>query len=369
MSKEKITKARDLIDAGSYREARKTLKGVKDPAASRLLSELDELDERPVRSGGGLVRDILHVLLIGLIGALLFGGIGFAIAMSQGLKIGTAVALNTSPSDNGTPRPQPTVAPTATDIPCEAQAWWDTNGAAINKALLDAINLDIELRPADIQAAQANFQTWQAAFAAEPVAPCLAPVQSAVASATASVEAFYAAHLTTTTDQERAQKFLTMMSDLLPLADAVTALNLNPGTDIAWAQGVQDFTRADCPASRWFVETMIVRNYQRFFTLLGDVDFQNKSVAEIQAVLLDMRGLQSAFETDGVAFPACVKPASDHFLSGMKEFINTINTLLNGDNAASEAHLQAARTAINGFFSELSALDDDLASSFQQPGF
>ncbi len=368
MSKEKLTKARDLMDAGNFREARRTLKGVKDPAAAKLLARIDELDEQPVRASSSVGRDILHVLLIGIIGAALFGGIGYAIALSQGVKLGTAVALN-NPPPGSTPRPQPTAAPTATDIPCEAQAWWDASGAAMNQAILDAVNLTIEQRPAAIQAAQANFQTWQAAIAGEQFAPCLAPVQTAVTSAAPSVEAFYAAHLTTTSEQERAQKFLTMMSDLLPLADAVAALNLDLGADAAWVQGVQDFTRGECPAERWFVETMVVRDYQRFFTLLGDVDFQNKPVTEIQATLREMRNLQSAFETDSGAFPECVKPASESYLGGMKEFINTINTLLNGNRAASDAHLQAARTAINSFFSQLAALDSNLADAFRQTGF
>ncbi|MBI5671109.1 MAG: hypothetical protein HZC41_24195 [Chloroflexi bacterium] len=374
MSKDKLSRARSLMDEGRYREARRALRGVKDPAAAEILAEIDEQDDTPPRSSNSLLRDFLHVLLIGMIFAALFGGVGYLLATQRGLKLGppgTSVASADRPNSGtvGTPIPQPTATPTLTPIPCEAQAWWDANGAAMNQVVNDVLNLSVEMRPADIQRARTSFQAWQAGIDSAPVAPCLAPVQTAALDAAQAMDDLYAAHLTTTTEQERAQKRLTTMDKLLPVADAAAGLNINLGDGAAWVQTVQNFTRGDCPAERWFIETMVIRDYQRFFRLVEDVSIQNQSLAETQNTLREMRNLQSAFETDSAAFPECIKPASDHYLNGMKEFINTINTLLNGDRSASDAHLQAARAQINEFFAEIATLSPNLAGAFRQTGF
>lgn len=362
------------MDEGRYREARSALRGVKDPAAAELLAEIDQQDDSPPRSSNSFVRDFLHVLLLGIVFAALFGGIGYVLAMQQGLKLGapgTSVASADRPGTdaNGTPIPQPTATPTATPIPCEAQAWWDANGTALSQVVNEMLNLSVEMRPADIQRAQANFQTWKAGIESAQLAPCLAPVQTAALDAAPVIDDLYAAHLTTTTEQERAQKRLAAMDKLLPVADAAAGLNINLGDGAAWVQTVQDFTRGDCPAERWFIETMVIRDYQRFFRLVEDVSIQSKPLAETQNTLREMRNLQSAFETDSARFPECVKPASQHYLNGMKEFINTINTLLNGERPASDAHLQAARAQINEFFAEIATLSPNLAGAFRQTGF
>lgn len=374
MSKEKISNARKLMDEGRYREARKALRGVKDPDAVEILAEIEEQDGTPPRSNSFL-RDLLHVLLLGIVFAALFGGIGYVLALQRGINpaiTGTSVASADRPGANltpGTPVPQPTATPTATPIPCDAQDWWNANGAATSRAVNDVINLSVEMRPADIQQAQANFQTWKTGLESAQLAPCLAPVQTAALDAATVIDDLYAAHLTTTTEQERAQKKLTTMESLLPVADVAADLNINLGDGAAWVTAVQDFTRGDCPAERWYIHTMVVRDYQRFFTLVEDVSVQNKPLAETQNTLRDMRDLQSAFETDSASFPECVQSASLHYLNGMKAFINTINTLLNGDRAASDAHLQAARTQINEFFAEIATLNPRLAGAFRQTGF
>ena len=76
MANDKINKARDLIDEGKYAQARRLLKGSKDPKAKRLMDEIDDL--APAQSNS-VAKDAFQVILMGLLFTALFGGIGYVI--------------------------------------------------------------------------------------------------------------------------------------------------------------------------------------------------------------------------------------------------------------------------------------------------
>src|SRR5205085_894365 len=193
MANDKINKARDFIDEGKYAQARKLLKGLKDPKAKRLMDEIDDL--APVQSGSG-AKDALHVILMGLIFTALFGGIGYVVASSMGIpKSGTSAAVESTPggaaptqSGDVTQAPQsvviePTLPPPPTDIPCEAQAWWDANNATAAKLIGGALDLTIQTSGQQIQANKQAFDAWLSSVQSEPVAACMAAVQQAIVTA------------------------------------------------------------------------------------------------------------------------------------------------------------------------------------------
>src|SRR5690554_6435344 len=90
---DKVNKARDLVDEGKYAQARKLLRGIKDPRAQRLMEEIDELAPVKTSSAG---RDALHVILLGLVFTVLFGGIGYVIASSMGIPTAAVTPASTT---------------------------------------------------------------------------------------------------------------------------------------------------------------------------------------------------------------------------------------------------------------------------------
>ncbi|NWG17704.1 MAG: hypothetical protein HXY41_13845 [Chloroflexi bacterium] len=367
MSKEKLTQARDLMQAGKYRQARAALKGIKGTTAEKMLARLDQLEaSQPRRTrASSPVRDLLHILLMAVIFTALFGGGAFFIANQLGIKAATgASALLVA--DGGTPIPTATPRPTETPVPCDAQLWWDEHRAGFRSAIGDSVDLSIELPPTNIQSTAENFKLWRQTFEAETVAPCLEPLKQATVAALPQVEAYINAFLNVTTAQERALLLLPLIDGLLPLADAITnpELGITLSPDDAWVTRIQDFSRAECPVNRWIIETFYARNYARFFDLTDQLQIQNAPLADVQFTLREMRNLRSAFETDSAAFPDCVKPASEHFLKGMDAFINTVNATLNNDPAAADAYLAAAQTEFNAFSAEMNALSPTVSTDF-----
>src|SRR5688500_4156181 len=136
MAGDKIKKARDLVDEGKYAQARRLLKGNNDPRAKRLMEEINDL--APASSGGTGFRDALQVILLGLIFTALFGGIGYVIASGMGISLAVtttptresqSVSSNVTPDGTQSVAIEPSATPPPTEIPCEAQAWWDANNA------------------------------------------------------------------------------------------------------------------------------------------------------------------------------------------------------------------------------------------------
>jgi hypothetical protein len=369
MANDKINKARDLIDEGKYAQARKLLKGLKDPKAKRLMDEIDDL--APVQSGSG-AKDALHVILMGLIFTALFGGIGYVVASSMGIpKSGAATVGDSTPTaapiqsgGDVTQAPQsvviePTLPPPPTDIPCEAQAWWDANNVTAAKLIGGALDLTIQTSGQQIQANKQAFDAWLSSVQSEPVAACLAAVQQAIVTAGPQVSALYDQFLTTSTEQTRAQALVKAMDSLLPATDEIGKLSVSGGDD-GWIKSVQDFSRAECTAKRWYNEIILGKDYKRFFTLLDALDVTQIGAATNS--LREMQGLVGSFQADSATFPACVKPASDALVGAMTAFVSGSNARLQNDAANADAQLKAANTGLANFYSELGKLDASLAS-------
>lgn len=367
MANDKIKKARDLVDEGKYAQARRLLKGNDDPRAKRLMEEINDL--APVSSGGSGLRDALHVILMGVIFTALFGGIGYVIASGMGIPQSatttpTAESQSQLPSGDVTPGAEqvvviePSATPPPTEIPCEAQAWWDANNATTAQVITSAIDLKIETSGQQIQSAKQAFDGWRSAIASETVAPCLQPVQAAIATAAPGVEALFNAFLTTSTEQSRAQVLVKAMDALLPVTDELNKLSVSGG-DSAWITTVQDFTRGECPAKRWYNEIILGKDYKRFFTLFDGIDYAQIGAATNS--LREMQGLRGSFQADSAAFPECLKPSIDALLAAMDGFISFGNSRLQNDAANADAQFNAANTSLATFYGELSKVDGSLS--------
>lgn len=362
MANDKVKKARDLVDEGKYTQARNLLKGVNDPRAKRLLDEIDEL--APVKASTG-ARDALHVILLGLVFTALLGGIGYAIASS----IGVPQAASTTPAPAAFTQPgsetpgsqsvavEPTVPPPPTEIPCEASVWWDANRATTGAVITAALDLKIETSGQQIQAGKQAFDAWRGGIEAEAVAPCLSAAKQAFVNAAPQIEALYSQFLTTSTEQTRAGALVRAMDALLPATDELTALNL--GDNDAWITAVQDFSRAECPAKRWYNEIILGKDYKRFFTLFDALDYGQIGAANNS--LREMQSLRGSFQADSTAFPACLKTVSDALLAAMDGFIGFGDARLRNDAANADAQLNAANNGLATFYSELGQLDASLS--------
>ncbi len=367
MSKEKLLQARKLIEAGDYRAARALLKKIDHPTARKMLARIAQLEAQKRRAsvGGVTGRDALHVLLTGIVLAALLTGVSVGIAYVMNPE---ALQLPAAPLVAANPTVESIAAapsPTPTDIPCEAQAWWDAERAGYAQMATDALDLSITQRPPNIQAARDRFLAWRDAVAGAALADCLAPVQAAVAAAAPYIEDYYAAYLTTTEAPTRAQRRLAVLESLLPLADALSGLGviLMP-EDTRWIERVQTFARADCPAERWYIEILVARNYVRYVDRLQTINLQTLQPADAQALLTDLRDLRSAWNIDRAAFPTCVQAAGDAFLRSLDAFINGVNAALNQDQVAALNNLQAARAAYGEFTAEVRRLAPGLPAEF-----
>jgi hypothetical protein len=370
MANDKINKARDLIDEGKYAQARKLLKGLKDPKAKRLLDEIDDL--APVQSGSG-AKDALHVILMGLIFTALFGGIGYVVASSMGIpNSGSASGVDVTPvsttpiqtTGDATQAPQnvviePTQPPAPTDIPCEAQAWWDANNATAAKLIGGALEMTIQTSGQQVKANKDAFDAWISSLQSQPVSACVSAAQQALVTAAPQVSALYDQYLTTSTEQTQAQALVKAMDSLLPVTDEIDKLSINTAAD-GWIKSVQDFSRADCTAKRWYSEIILGKDYKRFFTLLNGLDVSQIGAATNS--LREMQGLVGSFQTDSATFPACVKAASDALVGAMNAFVMGSNARLQNDAANADAQLKAANTGLANFYTELGKLDASLAS-------
>jgi hypothetical protein len=373
MANDKIDKARDLIDEGKYAQARKLLKGLKDPKAKRLMDEIDDL--APARSEGG-AKDALQVILMGLIFTALFGGIGYVVASSMGIPKSAAIVdstpSNATPIQNGdvTQAPQsvaiePTAPPPPTDIACEAQAWWDANGSELQTVLKGVTSLAIDQPPAQIQAVKASFDTWKEKLQGQQVAECMQPIYQSIVNVLSAIETNLNSYVTVTTDQERAKAFLSLMDALLPLTDAIEAANFN-NAPVEWMDNVQAFTRSDCPAGRWFIETFFARDYIGYFHKFEDVDLASLPASQLQTMMVDFRSGRSSFAADSASFPECVKPASDHFVAMMDAILGVLNAGLNADPASMDSNLNAMNVELRAFETETEKIAPDLKAQMDK---
>jgi hypothetical protein len=265
---------------------------------------------------------------------------------------------NVTPGTGQSVAVEPSATPQPTEIPCEAQAWWDANNAATAQAINGAIDLKIETSGQQIQSAKQAFDSWRTAVESETVAPCLQGVKQAFTNAAPQVEALYAAFLTTSTEQSRAQALLRAMDALLPVTDELDKLAVSGG-DNAWITTVQDFSRGECTAKRWYNEIILGRDYKRFFTLFDSLDYAQIGAATNS--LREMQSLRGSFQADSATFPECLKTAGDALLLAMDGFISYGNSRLQDDMAQADAQFNAANTALATFYGELSKLDSSLS--------
>lgn len=375
MSTKQVMDAQDLIDEGQYDEARKILKKLNTPTARKMLAEIDELS--PPVSGGSIGRDLLHVVVIGLIGTLLFSAIGFGIASAIGIRgTGSAVvnqpdgqvALNpTLPpgaeTNAATATPQPS--PTPTEIPCLGQDWWAANGAPLQQTVDALLGLSLLTPPPDLQAARARFDAWRRIVEATPAnSPCVTPADDALRAALPEISSAFNGYLTTSTGVERARSLLNAMDGLLAMVDALPEMGLG-GVEAALSNQVANFTRSDCPARRWMTERLLAQDYERFFDVFQSIDWGAAGAA--QQSLLEMRNFSSAFQADNGAqgetdpTPECLRQSRDQFQTALNGFLSYANNRLGGDIARADAEVQAAQTALANFYAGISALDPALA--------
>jgi hypothetical protein len=376
MSKNQLTDAQDLIEEGQYEEARKILKKLKNNATARtMLKELDELS--PPTTGASLGRDILHVIAIGLIGTLLFSGVGFGIASALGIRgtgqaapgPGQTVALNATAAPGAAESATPLPSPTPTEVPCEGQRWWADNGAPLQQTVDALLSTSVQTPPAEVQAAQSRFQAWgNIVNVATYGSPCVAAADSALRAALPEIEAAFSRFLTTSTGAQRAQSLIASMDGLLAVADGIGEMQLG-GVETSLTDQISNFTRGECPARRWVTERLLARDYERFFEIFQTLDFNAPAAA--QQALIDMRNFSSAFAADDGPrtegdqtvdpTPECLRPARDSLQVALDGFVAYANNRLGGDIARADQEVTAAQVALANFYAAISALDPALA--------
>lgn len=317
--------------------------------------------ELPRAGGPSRGKDIVQVLLIGVVCAVIFTGIGIVLAMSQGFSLGqgsqnqaaTEIALN------GTP--VPTIAPTATptEIPCEAQVWWDGISTATATVVDGVQALSVELPPQQITGGRDGLNAWKTSLEAQTaLSPCVQNAHQALLTAATESQTLYGLYLSPTTLLQRVQQVLLVMDGYLAVTDELDKLGLTINED--WYGKVQAFTRAECPARRWYIEQFIVRDYQRYFTVLDSINIQSMTAADLQTSLVDLRTLSTSFKTDSPSFPACVQSASTHYAASIDALIRALNEALNGNLAGVDGHLVTVSGEKTAFQTSLTELDPSL---------
>lgn len=308
-------------------------------------------------SGPSRGRDILHVILIGVVAAALFTAIAIGGSYAIGVKP-AATPIGGQSNSGGTqaavvPTNAPTAIPTATEIPCEAPAWWGTHREAIAEVVDNITSIAVNTPPGNINAMSEGLKTWSDAFAAEQHPPCVAAATQALTQFSTSAQGYVNAYLTSvTTAQQRGLALLDVLNALQPAANALTDLQLALPED-AWVGKVQNFFTAECPAAKWYAEIIVGKDYyERYATVKRDANLQNPS----RETLEQLRDLGSAFRTDSASFPECVQAAAAHFQTSVDSFFNGLNEVLNGNAAAASSQIDNANAELNTFVTDIRAL-------------
>jgi hypothetical protein len=313
----------------------------------------------PARSGFS-GKDIVHVILLGIAFTVVFTGIGVGISMLKG-GLGTQ-SSNSEPTlvaVNGTA--VPTIPPTATptEIPCEAQAWWGNISAATAKVIDNVQVLSLTVPPQQIKAQQAEVNNWKSSLdAATSLPPCVEAAQQALESAATETGTLYGLYLSTSEQQSRAKQLLVTMDAYLAVTTELDNLKLTVSEN--WYTKVRDFKNADCPARRWYIDQFMVRDYQRFFKLLGTIHIQNMNAGELQKTLVDLRTLSGSFRTDMPSYPDCVQKASAHYSTAIDNAIRALNEALNGNMGAVDPLLVVVTSEKTAFETELRQIDPSI---------
>lgn len=311
-------------------------------------------------SGPSRGRDIVQVIVMGLVFTLIFT----AVAIGASYAIGVKPASNTSGQQVNNPGSTqvaviatdiPTAVPTATEIPCEAPAWWGEHRTAVAQLVNNITNLAINTPPGNINATAEQLKTWNESFAAALHPPCIASAQQALTAFVPKGEAYINAYLSVTTPQQRALALIDALNALLPAADALTSLQLADVNvpDDQWIGKVQNFFTGECLAAKWYAEIMVGRDYyERFAIIRREANLQSPSID----TLTQMRDLSSAFRTDSTTFPECVQAAAAHFQTALDGFFNGLNQILNNNLTDANNQLANSTAELNIFVSDVEAL-------------
>lgn len=313
------------------------------------------------RSSGGIGQDLVHVILIALVSTALFTAAALAASLAIGVPGGIQLnSIAAAPTANVTAAPTPTPLPTATPIPCEAQAWWDANRDAAARTINDMIALSVSQPPGELRAKADAFTAWRAGLESAPVpdGACNAATYRALLDFSSSAQAVFNSFLTSSTHQQRGQLFVAAMDSLLRAADEWQKLELTPvSPQDDWVAAAIDFSRAECPARRWYYEILIGRDFLRYYRLLDGITPQTiADTGQTQTALRDTRDLRNAFATDSAAFPQCVQSASARYLASMDALMGGLNDALNGSMSGAAEKLTTASSEARQFFQELAAL-------------
>ena len=308
---------------------------------------------------GSIGKDIMHVIVIGVLLTLLLTIVSVAVSLAIGVPNGNgspgtvniAAIIPTSPPPTATP----------TEIPCTAQEWWTTHGAAMGELFSNARNTTITTKVPDVQKAQLALKQWQITFEADAAPPCAKAAKDAAINAGKAAYDLYTVYSNPTTEEQRAQQTIQLADRLLVIYDELDKLKVN-ATD-AWLIEAKDYTRADCPINRWYTEQIIGKGYNSFIKSNPKLDITKMTPAQMTDLLKQFRTLQSSLNTDKGTFPACVGQATDYLINYFKAGGDALNSALNNDLASVQGYLTAMPTALNSFYATIKKLDPNLVTT------
>ena len=307
---------------------------------------------------GSIGKDIMHVVGIALVLTVLLTIISVAISLVVGVPSGNgkpgtvniAAIIPTSPPPTATP----------TEIPCTAQEWWSAHSAAAGDVFSNARKTTLATKVPDVKKAQLALKQWQITFEADAAPPCASNAKTAVLNAAKAADDLYNFYSTATTEEQRAQQTVQLADQLLVVYDQLDKLKV--GTTDAWLVEAKDYTRADCPAARWYSEQYIGKGYNSFIQTNPKLDISKMTPAQMTDLLKQYRTLQSSLNTDKEKFPACVNQATDYLINYFKAGGDALNSSLNADLASVQGYLTVMPTALNSFYATIKALDPTLVT-------
>jgi hypothetical protein len=308
-------------------------------------------------TGFGL-RDLFHSLLIGLVAAVLLVLVGTGISLAINPKLLENSGAPLVAAIQATPLP-PTSTPT--EIPCLAQEWWDAARPGFETAVSQFFNTSLETNVPDIQTWKAALKVWRTEFElTNTPPPCLESTKQALLNASAALDSYFNLYVTVSTEKERGLQGLAVYDALLVVGDELAKQNVTVSEP--WYQTAVDFTRAECPAARWFIEQIALRDYNTFFEESARVNIGTMNAGELNDLLRRIRSLRSSLATDKPNFPACTQPVTDALIAAFDGMIGALNNALNGDMAAAQTNLVAMNAAVTNFQVELAKIAPETAS-------
>lgn len=232
----------------------------------------------------------------------------------------------------------------------------------MGEVFTNARNTTIKTKVPDVQKAQAALKVWQTNFEVSDVAPpCATPAKNAVLAAAKTANDLYNFYTTTTTEAQRAQQSIQLADKLLALYEQLD--NLKVTVNDTWLIEARDYTKADCPAARWYDENFIGKGYKEFITANPKLNITKLTTAQMTDLLKQFRTLQSSLNTDKDKFPDCIKTqAADYLITYFKAGADALNSALNNDLASVQGSLTLMPTALNSFYATLKTLDPKLST-------